>query len=255
MRRPSDPSRLRLEAPPGSTLGRAIEAAQTRGPTAEQLRVLERSVFASIEAGAPASTLASEGAQPKAVPWLPAGTIKLVAVLALGSAGVIGGLRLVHRAPLSVAAPAPLEPEGARALSSVPLRPVVVPAPVIEPGSVTAPVPRVPRLAPRRPSEMARTGQTATAPRDDELALLERAERSLATAPAVSLSLADAHERLFPSGSMEEEREVIAVSALARLGRQREARARADLFAREHSGSAYTMRIQHALKQDSQVNK
>jgi hypothetical protein len=85
------------------------------------------------------------------------------------------------------------------------------------------------------------------APSESELALLERAARSLAAAPAVALALTENHERLFPTGAMVEEREVIAVSALVRLGRPGEARARADLFSRQYSDSAYAIRIQRAL--------
>jgi hypothetical protein len=83
------------------------------------------------------------------------------------------------------------------------------------------------------------------APADDgeELRLLSRAHSALALDPAFALTLAHEHRRRFPSGSMDQEREVIAVSALMALGRVDDARQAADRFARDHAGSAYVARI------------
>jgi hypothetical protein len=110
--------------------------------------------------------------------------------------------------------------------------------------------PRAPeRPAPRRrvreasaAVETARSGAAL-----DELQLLSRARRTLATDPALALTLIDQHERRFASGAMDQEREVIAVEALVRLGRLADARSRAQRFAREHAGSVYLGRMQAIL--------
>jgi len=50
---------------------------------------------------------------------------------------------------------------------------------------------------------------------------------------------------------MDQEREVIAVTALVDLGRVPDARLRAERFAREHAGSAYVGRIQRILEKSA----
>jgi hypothetical protein len=61
-----------------------------------------------------------------------------------------------------------------------------------------------------------------------EAALLLRARRALASDPAGALRLTDEHARRFPTGTLVPEREVLAIEALARLGRSDEARQRLD---------------------------
>jgi hypothetical protein len=76
-----------------------------------------------------------------------------------------------------------------------------------------------------------------------ELHLLARANRAVADDPGLALDLANQHAREFPRGSMDQEREVIAVTALVRLGRLAEARQRAVRFSLEHAGSAHLERM------------
>jgi len=84
---------------------------------------------------------------------------------------------------------------------------------------------------------------------DDELRLLARAHRVLSSDPALALALAAEHGRRFPAGAMDQEREMIAVTALVGLGRIAEARLRAEGFARDHAGSAYIDRIRSVVGQ------
>jgi hypothetical protein len=242
MKGPIDPPRLSADVPRASTLGRALEAARGRGPTDEQWRALERSVLTAIAPGATATSGAA-GAPTSAL--RPAGAAKVIALLALASLGTGAGVRWLRRPGAPVA-------ETRLAASVAVPRPVIeLPPPAEELRASAEDTPKAPTA--RRGARARRPVKTIAPAAPDELELLERADRALATAPAVALSLTESHARLFPTGALEEEREVIAVSALARLGRQRDARARADRFMRAHVGSAYALRIQRALAQRESV--
>jgi hypothetical protein len=106
--------------------------------------------------------------------------------------------------------------------------PSAPPPPAAEPVAVASPAaPSVPAPAPARDESLAA-----------EAALLVRAHRGLEVDPARSLALVDAHAG-FAHPALAEERELIAVLALQRLGRREEARARGDaLVARWPSGAA-----------------
>ncbi|MFO0602017.1 MAG: hypothetical protein U0324_02530 [Polyangiales bacterium] len=73
---------------------------------------------------------------------------------------------------------------------------------------------------------------------DDDSALVERARVALLRArPADALAATDEHARRFPRGQFAEEREALAVQALAALGRPAEARRRAAAFHRRFPAS------------------
>jgi hypothetical protein len=86
----------------------------------------------------------------------------------------------------------------------------------------------------------------AAAP-ESEMDLLREAQGSLGSSPATTLARCEEHARLYPTGSLAEEREVLAVDALLRLGRRGEAEARAARFRGEHPGSAYLRRLDSLL--------
>jgi hypothetical protein len=255
MKDPTDPSRPSWQVSPRSTLGRALDAARRREPSADQLRALERSVFGAIVPGTAASPSTRDVPGPPTGAPLATGALKLVALLALASIGTAAGVRWIRRPRSVVPAVADVAPHAAVPASSGEPGWAAEPLPAADLRDATTFRPKAPRPAPRQSSSTRRPARTIDATSPDELELLERADHALATAPGVALSLAESHERLFPAGTMEEEREVIAVSALFRLGRQREARERAARFARKHSGSAYTIRIQRALGRDEQINE
>jgi hypothetical protein len=77
-----------------------------------------------------------------------------------------------------------------------------------------------------------------------ELALLESARSELERRPGSALSLLARHEIEFPNGALAVEREFLVVSALERLGRRREAEARADALRARSPGSLYERRLE-----------
>ncbi|MDF2697032.1 MAG: hypothetical protein K0S65_5415 [Labilithrix sp.] len=104
---------------------------------------------------------------------------------------------------------------------------------------------------PKMPSELRKvgpaSGKTAAPEETSEGALLHRAHAANAADPRQALALTAEHSRRFPNGMLAHEREVIAIEALARLGRADEARARAATFFATYPGSAYRRRVDDAL--------
>jgi hypothetical protein len=83
----------------------------------------------------------------------------------------------------------------------------------------------------------------APTPQPTEADLLGSAQRALATSPGRALSLAGEHARRFPGGLLSQEREVLAIEALSRLGRTAEAKARAQRFLRTFPRSAHRTKV------------
>lgn len=74
--------------------------------------------------------------------------------------------------------------------------------------------------------------------------MLARAQGLLGQDPATALSITEGHQRSFPAAMLVEEREVIAVDALVRLGRRDEARARVAQVRARFPRSAYLPRLE-----------
>jgi hypothetical protein len=131
------------------------------------------------------------------------------------------------------------------------------PSPEAKPGSgapaearstvraVASPAAPAPSSAARAPAGGAtsETTKPPVAPPPSETELLRDARLVLNQNPAQALSLCEQHRREYPGGSMSQEREVIAITALAHLGRNDEARARAERFARAYPSSPYRKRV------------
>jgi outer membrane protein assembly factor BamD (BamD/ComL family) len=81
-----------------------------------------------------------------------------------------------------------------------------------------------------------------------ELELLKRARAALEAHPARALRLARQHARRFPEGDLVQERQVVVVEALVRLGRVEEARARARRFRQRYPDSIHNRGIDAALE-------
>lgn len=77
-----------------------------------------------------------------------------------------------------------------------------------------------------------------------ETALVRRAQAELRTDPQQALASCDAHARRFRRGALAQEREVVAIDALVRLGRRDEAKARSARFFSTFPGSGHRPRIE-----------
>ena len=90
-------------------------------------------------------------------------------------------------------------------------------------------------------------GGTEAAPRATELELVQRAQAALASNPSRALSLTNEHAVAYPTGELVQEREVLAVEALSRLGRNEEASRRALAFVRRFPQTPYAARLEMAI--------
>ena len=249
------PTRLRSMAAAGSLLECGIEAARTSGPTDEQLAALAAPVLTGL--GATTAALA-QVAKPQAATagWLSAGSAKLVGVLLAtvavgsGSVAIWHGTRPGSRTLRAASLPAhssvatPLLNVQEIATERIPDPAPEAPAPALAPvrdharPAVNVATARVAKAAASEPAQ---------GTPDDEIPLLERANRVLAETPAQALALAEEHQHRFPASVMDQEREIIAITALARLGRAAEARERAVRFSHQHPNSVYQSRVDNIL--------
>jgi hypothetical protein len=81
--------------------------------------------------------------------------------------------------------------------------------------------------------------------------LLEVARATLGSDPAQSLEITREHAKLFPLGQLSDERELIAVDALLRLGRRNEAWRRAAPRLAQAPESLYAKRLRQLFGGDA----
>jgi hypothetical protein len=184
---------------------------------------------ATTTAGSSAGATAASGAALK--------TVAAVA-LAVGLAG--GGLWLSKASTSRIEPPAPssvLDEKPAEATGTTPAE-QPTPPPATQPDESAA------SPKDRPPSSIKERSSPATeATSESESDLLGRAQAALRRDPAQALSLAGEHRRKFPNGMLVQEREVLAIDALERLGRHAEAVARADRFSKSFPGSAHRSKV------------
>ncbi len=258
--------RLEQDSEDSAVLRELLGAASLDEPSPEQLASLAGKLGPLLEApavtapeppaaqrppaagGATATPVAATGLKTKVLTGL------AMAVLAGGSfqAGRVFERERAPERPDTVAAvpaPAPASeptPAGPARVEAPP--PAVPGVPSEAPARVEAappPAPRVPRAkAPEAPTA-APAGDAAM---DEELALLESAYEALRKGDAAgALAEAERHAARFPSGALAQEREVLAIDALVRLGRRAEAETRAAGFRARYPTSTHGVRIQGLL--------
>lgn len=81
--------------------------------------------------------------------------------------------------------------------------------------------------------------ESSSVARPSELGLLRDARLALHSSPAQALALTEQHRMLYPRGAMAQERELIAISALASMGRRSAALSRVAEFERAFPNSPY----------------
>lgn len=227
----SDEELLRLQEP-GSAASDELRTLFREGaegfPTDAQLAALATKLGPVLDAPSPGAAAASNAARTK------------VLVAALGGVGIgIAAWVLLSSGPSSSPAPsstviqrpAPSVTPPAAGTSVEPQAPPSAPPAV--PASNADPAPSTARPAVAAPAR----------PLESEAEFLERARGALGQSPSLALSLANQHRARYPSGVLAEEREVIAIEALKRLGRTAEAERRIEAFSRRYPGSAYRKKL------------
>jgi len=229
----SDPQRL-FEA--GSEAPEELRELLRRGrqdlPGRAELGRLEAKllpIFAAPAGAAPAPSAGSEVAAASSGAKLAAGALVVAALIG-------GGAYVALRGSSHPSSPLPVQPKESTS------QPELQPQPLAPTAAPAAPAVNEP-AAPVEPSEPrpARTAPSAAGP--NEVQLLEQARTALGSDPGRALALAQEHKRRFPKGALAQEREVIAIEALARLGDSDQARKRAKEFEDHYPNSAHRRKV------------
>ncbi|MCI0634865.1 MAG: hypothetical protein L0206_13240, partial [Actinobacteria bacterium] len=114
-----------------------------------------------------------------------------------------------------------------------------------------APVVEASAPAGRRPVAAAAAVTDSPATLAEEVRLLREAQDAVASSPGRTLELGEEHRRRFPRGTLTQEREVLVIDALVRLGRGEAAVRRADGFSRRFPGSGHLARVQDLVAEVS----
>ena len=142
-------------------------------------------------------------------------------------------------------APPPVVGATPPSVGTTPVKAIEPQAPVATPHAA-APVesPAQPRGKPdeRRPAAASPANPPA-AERSTETELLRDARLVLDSNPQIALSLAEQHRRDYPGGKFSQERELIAITALVRLGRSGAAAERAARFRESYPHSPYAASV------------
>jgi hypothetical protein len=207
-------------------LTRAIALSRARKPSDEAVARMRSSlVLAASSANAAPAVKTLKIASFKA--WLAGGVVVGAALVGAGIAH--------HRA-------APVEPTTVRTITATAVEAPPAPTPTVIESVAIEDLPRAdpPVRAANKP---------LAAPdkdKDTEVALVTAAEKAMPSDPATALALAEKHAAKFPNGELLEEREVLAIEALAALGRSGDARARADRFLASSPRTPYRARVGRA---------
>jgi len=239
-----DPTRLTDGSEAPEELRNLLSAAREDVPTESQLKRVATRLGpllggAAIGTAAGAGAASTSGATAGATGGMALG-VKVGA--ALVAAGLVGGgaIWVATRgnapppAPLRsapVAAPAPATPPAAHRL-------VVPPAASAAVEQQAKPAPQ-----PSKPARPATAGDSAKKVAPPEASLLHSAQSALKTDPHRALALVEEHRRLYPHGALSQEREVIAIEALTRLGRTSEAQKKASDFKQRYPDSAHESKV------------
>ena len=229
----SDPKRL-LDDDIDPSLRAALDAGRREAPSEQRLEAILARLPTEPSGGGGGGGAAAK----------PMGALTKVA-MGLGAAALVGGAALLFYTPPPT--PAVVPPP-----ASTPTLIASAPATTAPPASVETAVPppsvALPIATHAAPSTHA---SVATPPPDPalEVSLLQDAHDALASSPAAALAKCAEQERLFPSSTVAQEREVIAIDALLRLHRDTEARARAAAFSAHFPGSASQRRVDALLGQ------
>jgi hypothetical protein len=261
----SDPPRLRVSGSPDDPLVQALEEARLELPSKEQLAVVAAR-FSPVEGGAADRAPISIGRARLRAKSMQAGAVALA--LAMGAAATVmmrGHFPFVSTpkvepvllpsppasAPQEKATPRPRRAE--REVAPTAEEPKEAPPPEEKPRN-SGPSPSVRREhatahEATRPSQADLPSSDVDGARtpEAEAALLGRAHHALGADPSRALALTEEHRRDYPAGLLGQESDLIAIEALAALGRTGDARDRAARFRARYPSSAHLRRIDRLL--------
>lgn len=242
----TDPSRLVSSDDVPASLRDALRDAGADGPSPGEVRAITAGLGAALGPGAGGpSGAASVGGG--------VGAGKLAAIV--GAAALIAG-GLVWSAKttsppvpppesMEVSAPASPTPKATETAEATPLPPPVQP----EAEQNEAPPEESVISAPVSPPQRATHGEdkakapppaaSNTVAKPSEAALLDAARRALTQDPKRTLAYAEQHRSLYPRGMLAQEREVLVVEALRRLGRYDDAKKRDEDFRSRYPSSMH----------------
>lgn len=230
----SEQSPLRLVhggASADANLRRALGKLQSRAPSIEDRARLQQRM-AALAGGTATGTFALRAAaETSRLTRIAASAWAKGALIALFAAGTASYVLTRHPAPPTQAVTPPARP----------VVPVALPAvtPAIEAALAASADAETPTRAPLPPDPNA------------ELRLLKAAQAALDASPARALTLTQQHAARYPHSALAQERELLSITALVRLGRAAEARQRAERFQQRYPNSAYAHRIAAALPASS----
>lgn len=206
------------------------------------------SLLTGVQSAATGTTASSSGAVVKGVAGAglkvaTAAKIGAVAVMVLGVGA--SGYFVRHRPPRAPASSSFAAPVAQRATETASTPMVATSSGLQDSPPLAQPAP----VPPARSSSAPGSGATRepAVPGESEVELLQSAQDALASDPARALSIATLDATRFPRGALAQERDVIAIEALVRLGRRDEARLRAARFERAFPRSAHHLRIEELL--------
>lgn len=220
-----------LDSVTDDVLARAVRAANAADPSAAELGRIGALVTARVVAGGGATGAAGGS---------------IVALRSLGTLAVVAGLVGYGLVTREASVRSPTRPgEASRAAPVAPPPPV---SPRIEPSVEPAPeasvvpAPSIKAAARQVPARVAASGPTPS-----ELDLLRAAETALDDDPTSALARTEEHLRAYPEGLLAQERELLAIDALVRLGRLAVAERRAQQFEQHHPHSPLLRRMARVL--------
>lgn len=228
-------------------LGELLRSARADVPSTSDLSGLEGKLAAFLDAPAPPAVEPHPEAAPRpeaaAGSGMP-GLAKLAVLVAVG--GLIGGGVYLGTRDSSELEPAPVPAQTTPARDAKPAPKLE--APRAEPRAAettpSASVDAAANVAQEAPKQRA---QAAAKP--SEAVLLNQAQQALKSDPRRALELTRRHKQLYPQGSLSQEREVIAIEALARLDKTSSAQERAEAFSEKYPESAHQKKVDTTLKE------
>jgi hypothetical protein len=215
-------------------LARAADRSSTPFDAVRGLTALETAIRQAGPVASPSPSAAAAGATPTLAGAIATGTI--CGILAVGAAGLVSVLR-DRRAAGSSALTTSTAPPAEQAVAL----PAPLPAPAEPPPAPPATLhlpPQGGRVPIVDPAPVASASELQL-----EMDLLGRLRALEASDPRQALALAEAGRRRFSPGFFVQEREVLAISALARLGLRSEARTRARAFLAAYPTSHFAERL------------